>query len=83
MIFQLPGPLDIEKNVVSTHKLLLVPAAQIIAAVSESGYRGQTDKNSRKVNQRTQEVNKQRGNVAILSKLFITNYSFCPYIFFC
>lgn len=44
MIFQPSGPLDIEKNVISTHKLLLVPADQIHAAISESGYTGQNDK---------------------------------------
>lgn len=44
MTSQPSDPLDIEKNVISTHKLLLVPADQIHAAVSESGYTGQTDK---------------------------------------
>lgn len=31
-------PIGIEKNVVSTQKLLLVPADKIHAAVSESGF---------------------------------------------
>lgn len=40
-MFQLSGLLAIEKNGSgSTHKLLLVPADQIHAAVSESGHSG-------------------------------------------